>query len=566
MYAGAEPIWPATNDVSVRTENEIRGRMSARELSPTRLRLRAELQDGWICESFRFSGQRHAGAESEVPISPNFRFGQASALIEARRGIRRSYVRLPAEVIGPPAQGAAYQTQDGRWKDLTSTLPLDVGLVEGRPLSCRWRYSADQEVWLMLGDQPLFPEPDLLRRQHIGCCGEPLYLRFGLMHEDYDSRITLAPATYETGLLAAIEWRGSEILLHLKEQIQRADEFRVWIWERKCAAPRCLDPLEVELVHEAKLLVLRDSVEEPLGWLLSWQGLWRGARFHVEPESLGWERSARDWCQVFEETLDWSATAKALHAWHFPALMEPFLESIRRKVGANRFSTLDAWTSKTPVVSNGALLEVDSGRYLSAIRGILPLLQPNESVPPDIFEHHVKSVLEIDWQHTLYEPAEVLLRGQPVLLAQLLVAAIKKEFGKREKLIPAISTRNLFHKERDPRKMAELRHSTEFVVKIILERLNVYAGVLARPTKPDDLSFLHAAALHDLRSWVDSSPVDSMFFTSCVTEPAERWFLGEQPELKWVQVAIARSTACCAFLAAHLLCRYLYHDLRTGIL
>ncbi len=566
MCAGEEQIWPAPNGVTERTENTIRGRMSARELSPTRLRLRAELLDGWICESFRFSGQRHTGSESEVSISPNFRFGQASALIEARRGIERSYLRLPVEVIGPAAQGAAFQTQDGRWKDLTSTLPLDVGLLEGRPLSCRWRYSADQEVWLMLGDQPLFPEPDLLRRQHIGCCGEPLYLRFGLMHEDFDNRVALAPSTWETGLLAAIEVRDSEILLHLREPIQRADEFRVWIWERNCVSPRCLDPFEVELVHETMFLILRDSVEEPLGWLLSWQGLWRGARFHVEPKSFEWELSARDWCQVFEETLDWYATAKALQAWHFPVLMEPFLESIRRKIGANRFSTLDAWTNKTPVVSNGASLEVNSGGYIAAIRGILPLLQSNESVPPDIFEHHVKSVLESDWQHTLYEPAQILLRGQPVLLAQLVVAAIKEEFDRREKLIPAVSVRSLFHKERDPRKMAELRHSTEFVVRIIFERLHVYAGVLARPVKPDDLSLLHAAALNDLRSWVDSSPVDSMFFKSCVTEPAERWFLGEQPELKWVRLAIARSPACCAFLAAHLLYRYLYHDLRTGIL
>jgi hypothetical protein len=568
VFAGEQLLWVPENDSSDERQFVAHGRLVAEELSPSRLSVRVELEDGWACQWFRFGGQKYNGAFANISVAPNYRYRRASALIEARRGIERTFMTLVAEPAGPAVPGAAYQSEDGQWHDLYAARPLDSGALEGRALACRWQSSAEQEAWLMLGDQPLFAEPDLVRRQQIPCCGEPLYIRFGLMHEDRTSRITLASAVYATGFLAGIEFDQSSFLLRLRGCIQRANEFRVWVWERDRTTPRCLDPLEVQLIDETTLYVLGESVAEPLGWLLSWQGMWRGARFQGEPRTSAWQSVAEGWCHILDHTQDWIATAKALRAWRFPVLMQPFCGCVRRRTAQHPISTADAWTRTGPLLEDlcGAHIDGSLFDYVAPLRDLLFSFRPTNTVVQDFLEKHAAAVLAMDWQNNFYEPAASLLRAQPVLLAQLLVTYVKEEFTRREELVNFIPVNNFFHKERDPKQIADLRKSTELVVKVMVYRLHSFAGVPPPSTRPDDLSSLQEAALNDLRSWVDSSPVDSMFFTSCITEPAELLFRGEQAEVKWLRLAIARSAVCCAFLAAHLICNHLYRELKDGSL
>ncbi len=420
----------------------------------------------------------------------------------------------------------------------------------------------------MLGDQALFAEPHLLRRQEIACYGEPLYLRFGLMHEDHASRIALVAALYATGLLAAVDTTQNYILLRLREPVQRASDFRVWVWERGKITPRCLDPLEAELLDETTLYVLRESIVEPLGWLLSWDGVWRGARFHVEPGATAWKNISEGWSQVIEHTRDWGKTAQALRAWHFPVLMPPFYELVLKRAILDRFSTMDAWVRTGPLLTDAgdAHVDGDPAGYAAPIRELLPPLCAAEQVPREFANEHVTAVLGLDWLNHLYEPASDLLRAQPVLLAQLLVSIIKTEFTRREKMVKVVPGVDLFHKQRDPKQMAELRKSTELVTKVVIEHLHAYAGVPGPANRPDDLSLLQTAALNGLRSWADKSAVDSKFFKECVAEPADQLFRGENAQTKWLRLTIARSSACCAFLAAHLVYRHLYLELKNGTL
>lgn len=204
--------------------------------------------------------------------------------------------------------------------------------------------------------------------------------------------------------------------------------------------------------------------------------------------------------------------------------------------------------------------------FVSPLRELLPVSLRSENISQEFIDEHIRAVLTMDWQNLLYEPAGALLRAHPVLLAKLLVTAIEREFVRREKQIRLVPVRGSFHKEPDSREMADLRKSAELIAKVVIDRLHVYAGVPFLASRPEDFSLLQEAALNDLRSWVDNSPVDSRFFESCITEPAEQLFCGEQAETKWLQVAIARSAICCAFLAAHLVYRYLYRELKNGAL
>ena len=568
VFAGEELLWTPRQRRSGENQSAFRCKVSATELSPSRLRVRVTLAEGWICEWFRFAGRGYAGACADIHVAPNFRYGHGLVLVQARRGQDYGHAKVNVEFSGPPASGAAYQSDDGQWNDLHGALPLDAGTLEGRPLACRWRSGSEQEVWLMLGDQPVFAEPDVVRRQEIACCGEPLYLRFGLMHEDHMARVPLASAVYSTSLLAAVEIKQGDFLLRLREPVERAGEFRVWVWERNKHVPRCVDPSEVQALDEATLFVLADSAAEPLGWLLSWEGMWRGARFHVEPTTTAWHSLAESWCHILDQTPDWNATAKALRAWRFPVLMPPFKDSVQKRAAQSPLLTLDAWTSRKPLLHDASGAYVSGGvvDYAVPIRECVPVLPSDEYVAQELLEEHVSAILASDWQNNFYEPAAALLRAQPVLLAQLLVACIKNQFALRERLINVVSIHGVFHKQPDPKQLDELRKSTELVAKVVIAQLCAYAGATSPSAKPEDLSLLEEAALNDLRSWVDNAPVDGKFFRLCVTEPSDRLFSGEHAELKWLRLAIARSAVCCAFVAAHLVCRSLYRALKDGAL
>jgi hypothetical protein len=57
----------------------------------------------------------------------------------------------------------------------------------------------------------------------------------------------------------------------------------------------------------------------------------------------------------------------------------------------------------------------------------------------------------------------------------------------------------------------------------------------------------------DLRSWRDRDPLDESYFHEHVVKPAEALFEGQSCDTKRLEIAIARSRACCAYLASHLL-------------
>ena len=69
----------------------------------------------------------------------------------------------------------------------------------------------------------------------------------------------------------------------------------------------------------------------------------------------------------------------------------------------------------------------------------------------------------------------------------------------------------------------------------------------------DRFQHLRAEALSELRSWTDWQPLDDAFFLENVVKAAEALFDQHECDSTRLNVAVARSRACCAFLVSHLL-------------
>jgi hypothetical protein len=69
----------------------------------------------------------------------------------------------------------------------------------------------------------------------------------------------------------------------------------------------------------------------------------------------------------------------------------------------------------------------------------------------------------------------------------------------------------------------------------------------------DRFQLLRAEALSELRSWTDWRPLDDTFFLENVVKSAEAIFDQHECDSTCLNVAAARSRACCAFLVSHLL-------------
>ena len=50
--------------------------------------------------------------------------------------------------------------------------------------------------------------------------------------------------------------------------------------------------------------VLQLSARRPMGWAVSLDENWRGARFHVEPRTKDWPQLCEQWMEVFSEHRD----------------------------------------------------------------------------------------------------------------------------------------------------------------------------------------------------------------------------------------------------------------------
>ncbi len=522
-----------------------------RERSVTSLELTASAPKDWTIHTVRFAGQTFQGACSNVDISPASDYLKRKAMISASRNGIRHVIEVQPERVGSAANGAAVEIEDGAWFILRPDT-LDAGAIEGRRMAVRWESAAD-DPWLTLGQLPLVREPKLLRRQRLKALGEPLELRFGLMNEVLAERVPLTSAVYSSGILADISETPDLYLLKLRHAIEAAPDLRVWVWEEANSEPRILPRSEVEAPSDNRTLsILQLSTGTPLGWAVSLEGEWHGARFHVNPATPTpeWARLCYRWTSTLAHTNDWLASASALRWWRFPVLMGPFKDIVQEQVKRHPLDTLLAWTSSKarPEMS---IPRSDAEFFLNPLRTFLWRYAPSSEDCRTIWASHGEAVLKAMESGKVALPALLLLYSHPVLLARVICEILFSNLAEEEVAVPVIMDGNLFRTASDPAKIQAIEDKYRSLFKITRDFVERSVGVFTPDSKRFDA--LLQESLSELRSWKDRSPLDEAYFRENVVKPAEAMNDGQACDTTRLEIAVSRSRACCAYLVSHLL-------------
>lgn len=535
--------------------NEAGFSLKVRETSPITLEASARAPHGWAIQRVRYAGRSFPGAHAVLAISPVSDYLARQAQIFAtRNGTSRGFAVDPWRP-GPPATGAAVETDEGYWAQLPSGV-IEAAAIEGRRLAIHWS-EGTEDPWLTLGDTPLHREPHVVRRQRLRALGEPLELRFGLMNEDEARRVSLTSAVYSTGIVAEVSESGDLCLLRLCEEIEAAPELRIWVWESNASGPRLLDRSEVEVHSDNRTLsVLRIGVSTPLAWAVSLEGEWQGARFHVNPGSQYWPRVVEQMESTFRVTGNWHATAQALRWWRFPVLMDPFREAIQEAVDHDPVATLLAWIS-SDAGPDRRIATLDSDFFSSALRSFLWRHSPTSDESMRVW-----SVLKDELQRGLDEkrialPALLVLNAHPVLFARLIAEILWTTQQESVRAVPFVM-HGLFHRAADRANIRAIEVECLHVARMIVSFIEASTSVFAQGRT--QFEALRDEALWSLRGWSDRSPLDEAYFRQHVVEPAEELFDQNEPNTKRLKTAVARSRACCAYLASHLLKARCCHD------
>lgn len=236
--------------------------------------------------------------------------------------------------------------------------------------------------------------------------------------------------------------------------------------------------------------------------------------------------------------------------------MTPFRSLVQERVRQQPLETLDAWTgSFRPIPELRAADDI----YISPLRTLLWSYQPTGADIDALWALHRRDVLNQFPPRPLMPPAAMLLRAHPVLLARIVWRAMSRSIEVSEKKVPIVPTSNPFLKQRDPQKVAALKSQYTQILQLALHYLQTHFG-FGSSKSPALIDSLRLEALSQLRSWTDVVPMDDHFFEKCIVGPAEALFLGQPLESPQLQVAVARSPACCAFLACHFLIKYGYNE------
>lgn len=160
----------------------------------------------------------------------------------------------------------------------------------------------------------------------------------------------------------------------------------------------------------------------------------------------------------------------------------------------------------------------------------------------------------------MYPPAASVLRAHPVLLAKVLAEGLLRRYETGRKSLARVQ-KTLFLKSYD--RAEKQRHRMQFLLaaQLILVTIKGAFGSEASGT-PDDLAALQREALSGLRSWSDNWPMDEHFFQLCIRDTPEALYVDCDAESRPLRLAVARSPACCAYLAAHLFCKRVFRPLQ----
>jgi hypothetical protein len=147
----------------------------------------------------------------------------------------------------------------------------------------------------------------------------------------------------------------------------------------------------------------------------------------------------------------------------------------------------------------------------------------------------------------------VLLIAHPVLLAKIICELLWTRQQEDEAKVPIVFVQNLLRRAPDPVQIHKIEETYRSLFRIARDFVERLAGYGDPVPGMDRFQLIRAEALSELRSWTDWRPLDDAFFLEKVVKSAEAIFDQRECDSTHLNVAAARSRACCAFLVSHLL-------------
>jgi hypothetical protein len=522
-----------------------------REVSAARLSVLAMPPPGWTVERCKFSGHTLDSPLGEISVSPLRTYEGKKAYVTCSNSIRKLTVSVRAERAGEQITGAAYGRPDGSWQLIAQNKILDAGEVEGQTLAVRWSEIEACDPWLTLGDSPLVSYPRNVRRQRFNVAGEPLELRFGLMNEAPNRRVTFSPAVYSSGLLTQVGEEDSLFVLRLRETVEAIGEMVLWVWEANANCPRKIGNNEVVILDRQTMKVNRAAVDTPVGWAISFDGDWRGSRFHCDPHSKRWPEMLSRWSTILARQESWLECASALRAWRFPVMMEPFRKPVGAKVKIDELSTLKAWAGPNSFFG-APYPPAWADFYAHPLRSFLWKYRPGSTDAMDLWHWLRDEVIEAFGRGHISPTTSLLLYAHPILLAQFISETLWIHQQRLEREVPMVTIGSRFARLQDPSRIEQVEREFRALFSQARELIEKHTNIGDYPELLR-LEVLRAEALSDLKSWTDSQPLDSAFFDQHIVKAAEAHYDGREVDTGRLEIAIARSKACSTYLASHLL-------------
>jgi hypothetical protein len=558
-YVEDFPIWTLSGSSQVGRRRKA-GVVEIRFESMTRANLLAVPENGKRILSFRIVGRTFRGHAGSLDLSPTLNLDRklAPAVLEGGE-----LVEVELRIV-ERFTGMAYRDSSFGWITVPELSVVDGAEFEGRELVVSWSHKkAGDDCWLMLGKQPLRSQPEIVRRQKMRGTGEPLRLRFGLMNEEKERRVKLVSNVIYCGQLERVLTLAGRHHISFREPSVRAVDYEVHVWERGEYGPRRIDAQDFAIGQNGENISVNDSaVKSPLGWAISLEGRCLGSRFHIEPraEDDAWHDICAGWMEVFSSASsvahdnEWETLARHLRWWQFPALMKPFREALEERVRDDKPGTFRAWCDK---MNDETVIPRDTEPdYVVPFRHFLWRFTPSrEECVSLLFGRWDKpSGWFSDEYRVLFTELSFLLTSHPVLLSRLICEALSAKEQEELSKLRIVNTRDLFTRERDPKGVSQVKAQVTALYKDFVECVCHFAGVPSQEAGNTDR--LKARTLEELKSWTDKSDLDSMYFQKYVVLPAELMFKGIAGSDDQMQIAIARSPACRAFLVCHLVRKF----------
>ena len=232
--------------------------------------------------------------------------------------------------------------------------------------------------------------------------------------------------------------------------------------------------------------------------------------------------------------------------------MEPFQGIAQEQASRHRFETLNAWIGP-PRQPEMAYTNRETEFFSNPLRAFLWDYSPTTEECKRLWATYEGSFLAAFETGRLCVSTTVLLISHPVLLAKIICELLWIRQQEDEARVPVVFVQNLFRRAPDSVQIHKIEETYCSLFRIARDFVERLAGYGDPVPGMDRFQHLRGEALSELRSWTDWRPLDDAFFLENVVKAAEALFDQHECDSTRLNVAVARSRACCAFLVSHLL-------------